>query len=72
MSAEVRVLALDEVFWFRQSRRFHAFGLINGDLEQTSICGTVDINLCDDFPTIDIEERHGNGCTFCLTGVVHG
>ncbi len=72
MSAVVAPLERDSIFWFRtpETGRFHAFELVEGELEPLSVCGKVEIEQCDDVPMLEASERHGRGCTFCLSGVV--
>ncbi len=68
MSAEVASLANEEVFWFldEKFRRFHAFELLNGELEEVSLCAVAPIDVCADVPENDVEARKGRGCVNCL------
>lgn len=68
MSATVIPLERDEVFWFKalETGRFHAFELVEGELEPMSVCSKVELDACDDVPTNEAKERHGLGCLFCL------
>ena len=52
MSAVVARLDRDEVFWFLlpTTRRYHAFELVQGELEPLSVCGKVEIDVCEDLP----------------------
>jgi len=57
-----------ELFWFwdRKFHRYHAFELLNGDLEPLSICEVMPIEKADDIPEHSAEARHGRGCINCL------
>lgn len=72
MSATVRPLERDCIFWFLSptGKNFHAFEMVDGELEQLSVCGKVHVDQCEDVPANDANERHGMGCTFCLSGVL--
>ncbi len=67
MSATVRQLEREEVFWFGcQGQRVHAFELVEGELEPLSACGKVELETCDDEPIREPIMRKGWSCLFCL------
>lgn len=67
MSAVFAPLERSEVFWFfAPMGRAHAFELVEGEIEPTSVCGKVDIDVCEDEPVRERHERHGVSCLFCL------
>lgn len=69
MSATVAALDYEELFWFLDQKfhRYHAFELVNGELQEKSICEEAPIDLCGDLPCHDAEQRKDHGCIFCLT-----
>ncbi len=71
MSATVAPLAHDDLFWFLDERwdRYHAFELIQGQLESRSLCDGAPIEVCADVPEHDAAARFGLGCVLCLSMV---
>lgn len=72
MSATLAPLERDAIFWFKtpETGKFHAFELVQGELEPLSVCGHVQLEKTDDVPVHDDKERHGWNCTLCLSGVL--
>ncbi len=66
MSATVASLDCTELFWFFDEERYHAFELLNGELEARSLCEVAPIEACADIPEHDAEVRKGRGCVNCL------
>ncbi len=74
MSAIVLPLEREEAFWFKHQRLmlFHAFELVDGELEPLSACGRLPLERCVDVPSQDPAERQGWHCTWCLQLVTTG
>lgn len=59
--------AIGEVFWFwlKGGNRYHAFELVEGELEPLSVCGKAPIDSADDEPVRDLRLLQGQSCFFC-------